>query len=488
MFMVAGFVVVGNAPRAVADVDTLCGDENVPYYIGTLPVPVDTYDVYAKLGTATKTASVTAYATSEAEKGCVAIGTAKVNSTTWHKIGVLSQSAKDADVTLQLSSAALVDLPDANRPSLMLVPKTDPVCVPKVECVTSIAGQTAYIRPAGNALENDALHVVRVGSVGLENVTKVQYFVDNELLYETKALQDFKNEDIPFYASKLVRVIYYTSGQTAVIEQDAPAISHDNLWTTLGRYAKKYQNTLVVFLALVGLIVVTRTVAYVTKQLRRRRQWKINHGFMREEADTAVTPEQIRRLRWHIRVRAIYRYSERFVVLISIVAGFVLVSNAFFLQVGTVSGLSMWSTLEDGQKIVINKTPVTFARLNSNVYVPNRGDIVVASPNFGALDTSLQQDDQSLIVKRVIGLPGERVVVTGHSLTVYNSANPKGFDPDVSGSWAADVQREASVESMNVTLGENEVFLAGDNRPVSIDSRYNGPISTNQIVGYVMWY
>lgn len=488
LFFALGFVVVGNARPVAADVDALCGDENTPFYLGTLPVPADSYDVYVKLGKASKQTTVTSYATSDADARCVSVGTAKADSTSWHKLGVLRQSAKDANVTLQLSSEALADLPDANRPSLMLVSKTNPVCVPKLECVAIIAGQTAYIRPAGNALENDALHVVRVGSVDLENVTKVQYYVDNELLYETKTLQEFRDEDIPFYASKLVRVVQYTSGQTAVIEQKAPEISHDNLWTTLQRYAKKYRNTLLTFASLVGIIVVIRVTLFVASRIRQRRQWKISHGFIREEADNAVTPEQIRKLRLHLALRTAYRYGERIVVVLAVAAGFVFVSNAFFLQVGTVSGLSMWSTLDDGQKILINKTPVTFARLNNNRYLPKRGDIIVASPNFGALDASLEQDDESLIVKRVIGLPGERVVVTGHSLTVYNTDNPNGFDPDVSGSWAADVQREASVESMNVTLGENEVFLAGDNRPVSIDSRYNGPISTNQIVGYVMWY
>ncbi|HMR73413.1 MAG TPA: S26 family signal peptidase [Candidatus Saccharibacteria bacterium] len=36
---------------------------------------------------------------------------------------------------------------------------------------------------------------------------------------------------------------------------------------------------------------------------------------------------------------------------------------------------------------------------------------------------------------------------------------------------------------ITITLAENEIFLVGDNRPVSIDSRFNGPVNTTQLIG-----
>lgn len=488
LLLVLSASIINDIPSVHADTDGSCGVSSIPFYTGTLNPPKDTYDVYVKLGKSGQNAAVTAYAQFGNNLACRTIGSTDANSREWRKIGSYSDPDGSDMTTLQLSSASLADIPDANRPSLMLVSQTNPVCVPTVECNTTIAGQTAYIRPAGNALEEDALHIVRVDSVDLKNVTKVQYYIDNEMLYETTTLQDFKKEDIPFYAHKLIRVLQYQSGQTAVIETNAPEVSSDSLWSTIVRYAKKYQSTLQIVGGLILLVIVVRGVSLSLSYFERRKRWKIAHGFLKEEADLAVTPEQIKRLRRHMHLKSIYRYSEQGIVIVAVIAGLVFVSNAFFLQVGTVDGMSMYSTLHDGQKILVNKTPVTFARLNHTQYVPNRGDIVIASPNFGTIDSSLEQDGDSLIVKRVVGLPGERVVVKGQHLMVYNKENPNGFNPDLLISWSNDVQIEESTDFMDVTLGENEVFLAGDNRPVSIDSRFNGPISTTQIVGNVMWY
>ncbi len=86
------------------------------------------------------------------------------------------------------------------------------------------------------------------------------------------------------------------------------------------------------------------------------------------------------------------------------------------------------------------------------------------------------------MVKRVIGLPGERVVIKDGVVTVYNREHPDGFNPDATGKWKSDLTNNPN-ENIDVSLGQSEILVAGDNRPESLDSRTNGPIDVSEIVG-----
>ncbi len=73
-----------------------------------------------------------------------------------------------------------------------------------------------------------------------------------------------------------------------------------------------------------------------------------------------------------------------------------------------VDGPSMETTLQNDDKLIIWKVPRTWARITGHDYIPDRGDIIVFTENglgqFG-------QEDSKQLIKRVIGLPGDRVVV-----------------------------------------------------------------------------
>ncbi len=143
-----------------------------------------------------------------------------------------------------------------------------------------------------------------------------------------------------------------------------------------------------------------------------------------------------------------------------------------------VDGPSMQNTLQNGDKLIIWKVPRTWARLTHHAYIPNRGDIIVFSESglsqFGQADTKQ-------LIKRVIGLPGERVTVRNGSYTVYNKANPQGFNPDKTLPYGKDIP--ATSGDIDTTLAANQLFVSGDNRPDSLDSRAFGPINADQIVG-----
>lgn len=144
-----------------------------------------------------------------------------------------------------------------------------------------------------------------------------------------------------------------------------------------------------------------------------------------------------------------------------------------------VDGPSMERTLQNGDKLIIWKMPRTWARITQHPYIPHRGDIIVFNQS-GLSDFG--QEDSKQLIKRVIGLPGERVVVSNGSYIVYNAQHPQGFNPDSEFGFSKDYF-PATSGNVDVTLGPEQLFVSGDNRPDSLDSRAFGPINAGQVVG-----
>lgn len=141
-----------------------------------------------------------------------------------------------------------------------------------------------------------------------------------------------------------------------------------------------------------------------------------------------------------------------------------------------VDGLSMAATLDDGDRLIVNKLPKTISNLTDNAYIPKRWDIIV-------FDKPRQVNSGTVehLIKRVIALPGERIVVQDGDVTVYNSEFPDGFNPDENTDYSSSITRTAG--NVDITVGQDEVFVMGDNRSNSTDSRAFGPIHYSVIVG-----
>lgn len=175
-----------------------------------------------------------------------------------------------------------------------------------------------------------------------------------------------------------------------------------------------------------------------------------------------------------------WREFAAFIGVLAIAALLALFLISFVFRSYAVDGPSMETTLQNGDKLLIWKVPRTIARLSGNQYVPNRGDVIIFDE--GNLSACGQYGKRQLI-KRVIGLPGERVTIQNNTYVIYNAAHPSGFKPDLELNYNKDQHIPTTTGDVDVRLSKTQVFVSGDNRPDSCDSRHFGPIQTDQLIG-----
>jgi signal peptidase I len=154
----------------------------------------------------------------------------------------------------------------------------------------------------------------------------------------------------------------------------------------------------------------------------------------------------------------------------------------FVFQSYEVEGPSMETTLQDQDRLIVVKTGKTLSRLTNDEYIPKRHEIVIFVKH-GLSELGTTSDKQ--LIKRVIGLPGERVVVQDGKITVYNKEHPEGFDPDKDQKYSETIAFTNG--NVDITVPEGHVFVAGDNRGNSLDSRSFGPVGHEDIIGKLVF-
>ncbi|NBU33380.1 signal peptidase I [bacterium] len=152
--------------------------------------------------------------------------------------------------------------------------------------------------------------------------------------------------------------------------------------------------------------------------------------------------------------------------------------TSFVFQSYEVFGPSMQQTLHEGDRLIVVKAPRTWAKIRNKNFEPKRGDVVV----FVKKDLFIAGEmGNKQLIKRVIALPGERVVSKNGIVTVYNEKHPDGYQPDKDAEWSDSIQK--SNINGEWTVNNGEIFVCGDNRNNSLDSRTFGPIKESDLVG-----
>ncbi len=171
--------------------------------------------------------------------------------------------------------------------------------------------------------------------------------------------------------------------------------------------------------------------------------------------------------------------AKGFLSVIELVGGallLALVINSFVFQSYQVFGQSMEPTLQQGNRLIVSKFGKSISNLFNNDFIPSR-DTVIVFEN--------PRNPEIQLVKRIVGLPGERIVVRDGTITVFNDENPNGFDPDEA---RKDILPEFTTGNVDVSVPEGHVFVSGDNRAPggSLDSRNDlGTVPIDKIIGTI---
>jgi signal peptidase I len=138
----------------------------------------------------------------------------------------------------------------------------------------------------------------------------------------------------------------------------------------------------------------------------------------------------------------------------------------FLFEPFLVKGESMEPNFHNFDYLIVDK-------LTYHLREPQRGEVIVFRPPF---------EERVYYIKRIIGLPLEKLIIEESKITIFNKEHPQGFvlnEPYL--------QNHYTAGKIEVNLGPDEYFVLGDNREVSYDSRKWGPVKRERIVGRVVF-
>ncbi len=162
-----------------------------------------------------------------------------------------------------------------------------------------------------------------------------------------------------------------------------------------------------------------------------------------------------------------------FLKVIIVALAIILPIRYFVFQPFIVSGSSMEPNYSNGQYLIIDEISYRFTE-------PTRGEVLVLRyPN----------DHKQFFIKRLIGMPGEKVQIDGGRVTIFNEENPDGLvleEPYLPNQGLTYPHNPSLVGGKKtILLKDNEYFMMGDNRLASSDSRDWGPLKRDEVIGRV---
>lgn len=144
----------------------------------------------------------------------------------------------------------------------------------------------------------------------------------------------------------------------------------------------------------------------------------------------------------------------------AVVIVLVLLIQHFIGQQVEVSGSSMEATLQNADHLILEK-------VSYQLGVPKRFDIIVFRP--------YDNDKDTYYIKRIIGLPGEKIQIIGNDIYVN--------DELIEENYGNEAMLTGGIAEQSIVLSDDEYFVLGDNRNNSKDSRTIGPVKRSAIMG-----
>ena len=148
----------------------------------------------------------------------------------------------------------------------------------------------------------------------------------------------------------------------------------------------------------------------------------------------------------------------------------------FLVQPFFVKGSSMVPNFHDQEYILVDKWSYRLGR-------PQRGDVVIFK---------YPSDPSQYFIKRIIGLPGETVLIPGdNTVHIFNDRYPNGFILNETSYLPTDNHTYCTGQTpwcaRKIVLNAGDYFMMGDNREHSSDSRFFGPVNQSQFFSGMAW-
>lgn len=182
------------------------------------------------------------------------------------------------------------------------------------------------------------------------------------------------------------------------------------------------------------------------------------------------------------------RSAAELVVILLVALGLALIIQAFVVKPYEIPSPSMLPTLHINQRVLVN-------RIGTHFSTPTIGDIVVfhppasescADPNQGenqagqqwpsACDTAQTKPSSQTYIKRVVGLPGDRLSISKGHVYRDGAREQDSFTEPCVGAGECNFPA-------TITVPRGDYYMMGDNRPNSLDSRFWGPVPKAWIIG-----
>jgi len=151
---------------------------------------------------------------------------------------------------------------------------------------------------------------------------------------------------------------------------------------------------------------------------------------------------------------------------IVIIAAVIVIPIRYFLfQPFFVRGQSMDPNFENGDYLIVDEISYRFSE-------PQRGEVIVFK---------YPEDPSHRFIKRIVGLPGETLEIKDGKVIIYRDGVSQVLDE------SEYLSNSVTTGDFQITLGENEYFVLGDNRSFSFDSRKFGVLPRDKIIGRVIF-
>jgi signal peptidase I len=167
-------------------------------------------------------------------------------------------------------------------------------------------------------------------------------------------------------------------------------------------------------------------------------------------------------------IRSFFSFTFELVKVVVISLAIIMPIRYFLIQPFYVKGASMEPNFYDKEYLIIDEISYRFS-------TPERGDIVVFK---------YPRNPKEYFIKRIIGLPGEKIQIKNGAVYIYNEQSP--FGQELNEDYLDSSIKTYGLNEEIISLSDKEYYVLGDNRNSSKDSRSFGPVDESFLIGKVL--